>query len=187
MDSPLPPTHPDECKYTCTIGGTFVMMWTLPLPRPMWSVISWDTLERWATLDQLWTREYSNTHKFCLYKTHFGYALRFSNAIMYEILCVDCSTGMEWTVPTILSWVRLTVLLVIIWWYYSVATPLLLDHVNETEMKFLWSAVSYSVHISCACDIYECMVMELRNNLFQSTHALEAYSYIMWDSVAIIG
>ena len=61
---------------------------------------------------------------------------------------------MEWTVPTVFSWVMLSVLLVIIWWYYSVATPPSLDHVNETVMKFLWSAVShYTLCAVCAAGL----------------------------------
>ena len=61
---------------------------------------------------------------------------------------------MEWTVPTVFSWVMLSVLLVIIWWYYSVATPPSLDHVNETGMKFLWPAVSHYPVVCAArlCD-----------------------------------
>ena len=35
MDTPLPPTHLDECKYTCTSGGTFVATRSLTLPRLM--------------------------------------------------------------------------------------------------------------------------------------------------------
>ena len=62
----------------------------------------------------------------------------------------------------------LTVLLIIIWWYYSVATPPTLDHVFKTEMKFLWSAVSHSVHTSCACGIY---AWSWNWEIFWSTHA----------------
>ena len=148
------------------------MTFGLPLLRLMWSVISWDTLERWPTLNHLWIREYSNTYS----SLHIiGFVLSFS--IMYEILwlCVNCSTGMEWTVPTILSWVRLTVLVMIIWWYYSVATPPSLDHhVYEAEMKFLWSAVSHSVHILCVCVLFM-HAWSWKWEIFVSTNAFLQY------------
>ena len=156
MDTPLPPTHPDECKYTCPVGGTFVMMWSLPVAKLMWSVISWDTLEHWATQNHLWIREYSNTL--------FVYTLCNSLCVESQLWDTLCPTDMEWIVPTIFSWIRLTVLTVIIWWYCSVATSFTLDpldHVYETEMKFLWSAVSHRLALcyNC-CDVHTLKINE---------------------------
>ena len=165
MDTPLPPTHLDECKYTCTIGDTFVMTWTLPLPRLMWSVISWDTLERWATLDHPWICEYSILRTHSLHINSITLVLCWGFQLGNTLCRLSYRYGVDSSYNFVMSEVDCSTnnYLVILQCSYSSFTGSCVQNRDEVSVV---CCESFSTYVMCLW--YSCMVMELRNILIHT-------------------